>query len=327
MPFAVTTLCLTLLAIGGALFLFVSFMMAKILLAPIRMEGGVALWTLRRLTPKDLDLPYEETFFTVRDEQTPGQTLKLSAWWIPAQITAGKTAIIVHGYADSRIGGIAWAPTFRAMGFNVLAVDLRAHGRSDGRHTTAGFYERHDLSQIIDQIKELQPAATRQLVLFGVSLGAAVVGAAAELRQGRGIAAIIMDCPFSDYISAARTHGNARGMPGPQFQRLAIHLAQKISGADFMAVAPVCVIPNLPTPLMVIHGSDDLFITQEDMDAVEAAVRSRRPDLGLTEYWRPDKTHHVLAIRTDPAEFRRRIEEFLAASSTLGQRAVREISA
>ncbi|MEZ0265606.1 MAG: alpha/beta hydrolase, partial [Phycisphaerae bacterium] len=210
---------------------------------------------------------------------------------------------------------IAWAPTFRALGYNVLAIDLRAHGRSDGTYSTAGYWERHDVSQVIDQLRQLQPAATRQLVLFGVSLGAAVVCATAELRQARDVAAVIMDCPYSDFGSAAMTHGDALGMPGTLFQRLGVRWAEKLSGANFAEVAPTTLIPRVACPLMVIHGADDLFITPHDMDSVEAATRSRGADVGHTDYWRPGNTHHVLALRTDPGEFRRRVGEFLEAAN------------
>ncbi|HYE21236.1 MAG TPA: alpha/beta hydrolase [Tepidisphaeraceae bacterium] len=318
-PASLIVLAVILLVVGAGLFFLVSFLMARVLLMPERMEGGRAMLALQRLTPKDLDLPYEETFFTVRDEWAArrgraGATLAVAAWWIPAAHNAGKCAVIVHGYSDSKIGGIAWAPTFRALGYNVLAIDLRAHGRSDGTYSTAGYWERHDVSQVIDQLRQLQPAATRQLVLFGVSLGAATVCATAELRQCRDVAAVIMDCPYSDYPSAAMTHGDALGMPGTYFQRLGIRIAERLSGARFLEVAPTALIPRVACPLMVIHGADDLFITAHDMDSVEAATRSRPAELGHTDYWRPDKTHHVLALRTDPGEFRRRVGEFLEAA-------------
>ncbi len=307
-------LLLMLLLVGAALFGFVCLMMARALLSPPRMVGGQALWMLRRLLPGDLGLPFEEIWFEARDEKS-GRKIDISAWWIPAAIGASdRCALIVHGYADSKIGGIAWAPVFRAMGYHVLAIDLRAHGRSGGRHTTAGFFERHDLSQVIDQIRTQRPGETRTLILFGVSLGAAVVGAAAALRHGDDIDAIIMDCPYADYVSAAHTHARAMGMPGPLFQRIAIAWAQRISGADFLACAPVKVIPTLACPLMIIHGADDLFVDAADMDAVEAAARPRPPELGLTVYWRAADTHHVLAVRTDPDEFRGRIEAFLKSA-------------
>jgi pimeloyl-ACP methyl ester carboxylesterase len=148
------------------------------------------------------------------------------------------------------------------------------------------------------------------LILFGVSLGAAVAGATAALRDD--VDAVIMDCAYRDYRSAAQTHARVMGMPGPMFQRIAIALAQKLSHSDFYACAPERIIPTLRCPLMVIHGADDLFVDPVDMDAVEAATNSRAADLGPTVYWRARDTHHVLALRTDPAEFRRRIEAFLA---------------
>jgi pimeloyl-ACP methyl ester carboxylesterase len=298
--------------------------MANVLLKPPRMVGGRALWILKRLEPSDLGLPFVETEFTARDERTHAK-LRLPAWWIPAAQPSPRCAILVHGYADSKVGGIAWAPTFRAMGYNVLAVDLRAHGEADGVHTTAGYFERHDLSQIIDQLRAARPHETRQLVLFGVSLGAAVVGGAAALRDD--VDAVIMDCPYSDYVTAAQTHARAMGMPGPMFQRIAIDWAQKLSGADFRACSPERVIPALDCPVMVIHGADDLFVDPVDMDKVEAAVRARPADLPPAVYWRADKTHHVLALRTDPAEFRRRVEEFLTAAFAWRQQAQLQVVA
>jgi pimeloyl-ACP methyl ester carboxylesterase len=296
-------------AVGALLVGLVCLAMARFLLSPPRMTDGAALWILKRIGPDDLGLPWENASFEVLDEKTRGK-LKIAAWWIPAAAPSPRCAIIVHGYADAKIGGIAWAPTFRDLGFNVLAIDLRAHGESEGTQTTAGYFERYDLSQVIDQIRIQRPAATREVVLFGISLGAAVVGATAAMRDD--IAAVIMDCPYSDYPTAAQTHARVMGMPGPMFQRLAITISQKLSGADLYECAPVRVIPTLACPLMVIHGADDLFVDPIDMDAVEHATNSRAAELGPTVYWRAVDTHHVLALRTDPIEFRRRIEEFLA---------------
>jgi pimeloyl-ACP methyl ester carboxylesterase len=316
MLWSVLTLLLMLLLVGVALVGGVSFAMAKVLLSPPRMTDGRALWILRRMSASDLGLPSEDLTFVVRDERT-NQNLKISAWWIPAAVRSERCVVIIHGYADSKIGGIAWAPTFRAMGYNVLAIDLRAHGESGGTQTTAGYFERHDVSQVIDQIRAQRPAAARDVVLFGVSLGAAVAGATAALRDD--VAAVIMESPYSDYPSAAQTHGDNLGMPGPLFQRAAIALAQRMSGADLYEYGPVRVIPTLRCPLMVIHGSADLFVARKDMDAVEAVTMGRPPEVGPTVYWRLEGTHHVLALRTDPEEFRGRVGAFLEEALAAGR--------
>src|SRR5678816_481697 len=52
------------------------------LLRPPRMTDGKAAWLLQRLSPGDLNMPYEDARFTVRDERT-GQPLRVAAWWIP----------------------------------------------------------------------------------------------------------------------------------------------------------------------------------------------------------------------------------------------------
>jgi fermentation-respiration switch protein FrsA (DUF1100 family) len=324
-------LILVLITAGAALVGLVVFMMARILLMPPRMVGGKALWILKRLSPEDLDLPYEDLSFDVADEATGGrEKLRLPAWWIPAREPGGdRCVVIVHGYADSKVGGIAWAPTFVEMGWNVLAVDLRAHGEAQGRYTTAGYFERHDLSQIVDQIRATRPGQTRRLVLFGVSLGAAVVGGTADLRQAEAggacdVDAVIMECPYRDYPGAAQTHAAVMGMPGPMFQGAAIKLAERMSGADFYACSPVDVIPRLRCPVMVIHGAEDLFIDPAHMDAVEAATRGRAADLGPTVYWRAQKTHHVLALASDPALFRRMLEDFLASAEAWGAQCRRD---
>src|ERR1700733_3113274 len=101
---------------------------------------------------------------------------------MPNQNSSNKTVILIHGYADAKVGSIAWAPTWQSLGYHILAIDLRAHGESAGRFTTAGFFERHDLDQIINQLRAAHPQQTERLVLFGISLGAAVALAAAALR-------------------------------------------------------------------------------------------------------------------------------------------------
>src|SRR5688500_5458388 len=57
-----------LLAIGVLLTAATVFLMAWPLLRPPRMTDGKAAWLLRRLSPGDLGLPYEDVSFPVRDE-------------------------------------------------------------------------------------------------------------------------------------------------------------------------------------------------------------------------------------------------------------------
>ena len=303
-----------LLAVGIMLIAGVIFFMARVLLSPPRMDDPKAAWLLQRLTPGDLKMRFAKKTFEVRDERT-GEKLKIAAWWIPHADARGRCVVLIHGYADAKVGAIAWAPTFHAIGLNILAIDLRAHGESEGPHTTGGFFERHDVSQVIDQLRAERPDETRRLVLFGVSLGAAVAAATVVLRHDSlgtsDIDAVILECPFADYRDAIRAHCRVLGMPGDRMVRTGVWLAQKRSGADFGAVRPVDLIPRIQCPLMVIRSDADLFITPTDAERVEKAALARRPEIGPTIYWQAENAHHVAALYEDPELYRERIADFL----------------
>jgi uncharacterized protein len=312
MPGGFLTLIWVVLLIGFAWSAAVVVFMALGLLRPRRMSDARALIILRRLSPSDLGLEFEDISFQIRDEQTGGK-LNIAAWWIPLAEAGGKCAIVVHGYSDAKVGGIAWAPLLRSLGYSVLAIDLRAHGESGGKNCTAGYWERHDLNQVIDQFKASHPVQAKQIILFGVSLGAAVCAAAAVGRDD--LAAVILECPFGDYQSAASRHGNNLGTPGRMFQLPAFKIAQWIAGCDFSAVRPADLIPKIPCPVMVIQSGDDPYLSEADRAVVKAAVQSRGAERGPSLCLELPGVHHVVGLRADPEGYGRKVEEFLDSAS------------
>jgi len=307
MALSILWLILTLLGCLALLVLGCAYVMARMLLQPPRMSDGKAAWVLKRLSPGDLGLAFETLWFNIRDER--GRPMRLAAWWIPHPNALGRCAMFIHGYADAKVGAIAWAPTFHSLGWNILAPDLRAHGESDGRFVTAGILEQHDINQVINQIRSQRPEETRQLVLFGISLGAAIATVTAIGRDD--LAAVILDCPSGDESHAAMIQYNLLGMPGRLVQKLALRMAHWISGADFGSIRPIDLIARIPCPLMIIQSGDDVYVPPEDMAAIERAARSRPADKP-TVYWRIDDATHLLGVAKDPEQYRQRIGQFLA---------------
>src|SRR5438477_12879344 len=158
------TLSLMLAAALLVLTVALIFMMIRMLLAPARMTDAKAAYLLKRLSPGDLGLHFQRLEFTVRDQATQ-KDLKLAAWWIPHPAAMGKCAVLIHGYGDAKVGAIAWAPLFHSLGYHILAIDLRAHGESGGAQTTAGYFERHDLNQVLDQFRAARPTDTQTIIL------------------------------------------------------------------------------------------------------------------------------------------------------------------
>jgi uncharacterized protein len=306
---AIARLAIVLVVAGVFTYVGISFFMAFALLKPTRMGAGRAMYFLHRLSPADIGLPYESIRFAVRDERT-GRPLNIAAWWIDGERPSERCAVILHGYSDAKVGGIAWAPLLRALGFNILAVDLRAHGDSEGKYCTAAFYERYDISQVLDQIKASRPGQTRQILLFGVSLGAAVAACVAAMRND--IAAVVLESPYLDFPHAVLNHAENLPLPGRRFQRLALWFYQRIARVDCQAVRPIDMLAKIACPIWIVQSGDDPFVTAEENKAIQEGALQRPASLGFTDVWNVEACHHVIAMSEQPEEFAKRLGQFLA---------------
>lgn len=309
------TLLLMLVGVGAATCATVVFLMAWSLTHPPRMTDGKAAWVLRRLSPADLGLPFEEIAFEVRDEL--GRPLKIAGWWVPHPHAEGRCAVLVHGYADAKVGAIAWGPVWHSLGFNLLVLDLRGHGESGGSVCTAGFREAHDLAQVVNEMRASRPDQTRQVVLAGISLGAAV--AAATAVETPGIAAIVMESPYADFRRAAMAHMDGLGAPGRMLQRAAIRLAEWLTRAEYDAVRPVDLVARVPCPVLIIESGNDPFLAAEDRAAFQRAIASRPSEQGEGEIWTVNDVEHLMALSAGPEAYRDRLRRFLLDASVLAR--------
>ena len=168
--------------------------------------------------------------------------------------------IMFHGYRSMALrdsaGGYILA---KKMGFNVLAVDQRAHGCSKGRVISFGIQERKDC------LSWVQYAAKRfgektPIVLSGLSMGAATVLMASSLNLPSSVTAIIADCPYSSPAGIIRKVSADRHYP----QKLVypfIRLGAKIYGGfDLEETSAVEAVKNAKVPILLIHGEADHFV-------------------------------------------------------------------
>ena len=303
------SLLLVFIVVGVLLVTGTAWVFALSLLRPPRMSDGKALYVLRRMSPADIGLTYERVTFDVRDAANPGSDKKLAmaAWWMTHPSSNGRCVVLLHGYADAKVGAIAWAPMWHSLGFNILALDLRAHGESEGAHTTGGFFEQHDVEQILDQLRSARPGDTRQIVLFGISLGSAVALAIANRRRDLSDA-VVLECPSTSFANATTSHAERLGAPVRIIMPLALRIAASISGARFDDVRPIELMRTLSCPMLIIQACDDSFVGQRDMETIAQAVRNR----ANVTLWRAAGAEHLLAIATDPAEYHKQLRQFLA---------------
>ena len=253
---------------------------------------------MRRLFSQLVSLDYEDVSITSHDG------LRLAAKYYHVRDGA-PLAIAFHGYRSS--GYIDFAGGSELcfdMGHNLLLVDQRSHGKSQGNAITFGILERYDCLAWIDYAVRRFGADT-PIVLYGVSMGAAPVLMASGLPLHESVKGIVADCPFSSPSDIILSVCKARHYP-PRLSYPFICLGAWIFGHfNLRAESAANAVKRAAVPILLIHGESDGFVPP-DMSAVIAASS---PDL-VRRVTFPD-ADHAMSYLVDEPRYREIVTDFV----------------
>ncbi len=160
--------------------------------------------------------------------------LVLGAWYAPAR--PGKPTILYcHGNAGTLGGREERVLPYLQRGYGVLLVAYRGYGGNPGTPTESGLYA--DARAHLDWLMA-QGVSAEQVVLYGESLGAAVV---VQLATERRVKALVLEAPFASIVQSAR-----RRFPLFAFDWL---IKDKFANIDK--------IDKVQAPLFIAHGDQD----------------------------------------------------------------------
>jgi len=177
-----------------------------------------------------------------------GSGVRLKGWWFKTAEPQRGTVVYLHGVADNRGSASTVADHILPRGFDVVAYDSRAHGESEGDACTYGFYEKVDLSRVLDKVSARGP-----IVLLGTSLGAAVALQAAV--QDKRIEVVVAVATFSDLRTVASERAPFFASKGNIEE--AFRIAEDTAKFKVDEVSPVLAAGKIGIPVLVIHGEKD----------------------------------------------------------------------
>lgn len=181
-------------------------------------------------TPADAGLPFEDLYLLTPDG------VRINAWFIPST-GSRKVLLWFHGNAgnlSNRVDQLRFL--YQELNLNILMIDFREYGRSDGWVTENGTYQ--DALGSYDYLLSRSDIDPEGIVVYGQSLGAAV---AVELAVQRKAAGLILEAPFVSIREMARVH-----FPWLPVGRLLSTRYDLLSKID-----------RVQAPLLVIHGDRD----------------------------------------------------------------------
>lgn len=210
-----------------------------------------------------------------------------------------------HGYRSSAftdfIGGnelsIHW-------GHNLLLVDQRAHGKSQGRTISFGIKERLDVLSWLDYANGRFGSDT-PILLYGVSMGAATVLMASGLELPDNVKGIMADCPYSSPMDVILHVGKSNPMPQWLIRIAARAGAAIYGGFDLLETDAVQAVKNAKVPILIIHGEADDFVPC----AMSAPPAESNP--AMVERHTFPGAGHALSYLTDKERYWRIVDNFV----------------
>lgn len=217
---------------------------------------------------------------------------------------SNKTVICFHGYraqVKNDLSGIG--QYFLSLGYNVLFVNQRSHGKSRGLAITFGIKEKHDVKFWSDfAVNNLKQ---EEIILYGVSMGASTVLMSSALNLPSNVKAIIADCGFTSPFEIMKI--------GAKFFHIPIYPTIWFIEFYYLLFCHVNIkkyntidaVKNSTIPTLYIHGKADRFIPYS-MSKQNFEVQKENKEILIV-----DGASHAGSYVKDTNLYQKTIKDFL----------------
>lgn len=243
-----------------------SYIVRRTYRAPIVIEQG---------DPEDFGL----AFRTVSILTTKGK--HLFAWYIRAPNTTKPVpaVAILHGWGGNAETMLPFARLLHVVGFAVLLLDARNHGRSDRDSFSSLPRFAEDLESALEWLTGQPEVNPRQLAALGHSVGAGAALLAASRRDD--LAAVVSIAAFAHPGDLIRRQLQAHSVPYWPVGWFVARYIEWTIGARFDQIAPCNTIRRIDCPVLLVHGERDSRIPPTDARRIYAQRRDNRVRLAI----------------------------------------------
>lgn len=241
--------------------------------------------------------------------------LNLTSTLIMNENPTNKFIVLVHGVSICYVGSLKYFDIFYKNGFNVLIVNQRRHGKSEGKYSTYGFYEKYDVNMWIEYLKS-RFGNDIILGLHGESMGAGTVMETIPLNDS--IKFVIEDCGYSNFhelIGFQITHAYKNRLvrkilsPSLIFANFFMKTKAKFS---MKKIVPIDIVSSTSLPMMFIHGKEDYFVPwYMALDLYKAKTK------GYKELYLVEGAKHAEALEVNKILYEKKIMTFIEKALSL----------
>ena len=212
--------------------------------------------------------------------------------------------IFVHGYSGNLSNMISYINHFVGKNYNILAIDLRGHGGSEGKYYGLGYLDACDINSWVEEIRKKGYAS--KIVLFGISMGGASALRTAA-KYNNDISAVISDSAPSNmktvFLSILKHNFGILAKPLIVIADFWLRLMVKFSLADTDLIKDI---KNMNVPALIIHGCDDGFVPVSMANYIFDCIGENKEKLLV------EKADHTKSVHIATDLYWERVDGFLS---------------
>lgn len=246
-----------------------------------------------------------EARYTTREVQfRSNDGILISALHLKPFQANGHAVLVCHGLAHDKLSGVRYVQYLLNEGYELVLMDFRNHGQSEGSITTYGHFEKQDLLGTIGYLRD--QGFQGKLGILGASMGAAVaLLTAAETNE---ISGMVLDSPFASLQQMC----NAWARKTTKFPELFIKLPVQLAYCWLFlmyrfwvpGIAPSVSAQSVRCPVFLIHGGADQRIPSNHSEQIYENLP------GEKELWIVQDADHLGVYLKNPEEYQERVLGF-----------------
>lgn len=228
--------------------------------------------------------------------------LNIEAWYSATDSVAKGTVLFFHGITSQKSILLDEADEFRYWGYNVMLVDFRGHGNSDGNTSTVGVAESEEVKLAWDYVIQ---KGEKTVFFYGTSMGAVAV-AKAVTDYNLKPSAVILDMPFASLQSYLKNKARNLGFPAQPFAFLTTFWIGIERGYNGFNHQTSHYLKKMNCPVLMEWGANDAFILRKEAESVYGSIGSAQKRMVIY-----DASGHESFVRKEPLKWRIEMQKFL----------------
>lgn len=175
-----------------------------------------------------------------------------------------RCVIILPGRCESLIYSYYFAEPYEKAGFNILAVDTRCHGKSEGKYNTIGVKESHDVLKWAELVHDRFD--NKEVYIHGICIGTSSgIFAMTNKNCPEYLRGLVTEGCFVSFRETFKRHMMADNRPLFPVLDMVMLLINKHTGTNVYKDKPIRAIKHINhnARILFLYGKKDIFSIPE----------------------------------------------------------------